>query len=259
MTRLDDESASFLTVLLPGVSALYQAEAVLNDFAASETAHHEAAHTALSVLCTNLGAFRGHSSKSLSKLGFPSPRTQLADIGWLDALGRRLDEVLRSADDPNLVWPPPDQDPPSLVCDLRTIYDSACRSTRRFRRIDAQTLQTILEPIQSKACSLSSAKWPDSPRQEMLDARQAASVGNRVSKSLAVLVGLIGFLQGPSAVSNFVPDSLALERQSRELLSVVVHEVLDATTDLGRQLSTNPALYSDPSYALDRRPGLDVP
>ncbi len=272
MPVLQPNDMDFLAVVLPQLHIIKQQEDVLADY--SKASRHEAAaRSSLRAICLGLEAFQRNIAPVLVDFPKPGVPEQANDTAWLSVVGRRLDAVLRQTGKEELLWPPPEQgNPPAIVTDLEAMYRSAAEATRVFRTEDAPPLSVILEPIQSKACTIAKARWPTGAsgtkrivtreRARLAQAqdeekRLRPSHARRVLDGVTILTLGITLLQAPGAVTAFWPTTKELARDVGSLVSVSAHEVLDAATTIRRELRIDPTSIRPPW--VERDTGLEGP
>ena len=86
----------------------------------------------------------------------PLPSDRQGDLIWLDQVGYHLSRELKRV---NLVWPPPGLEPPTIVIDLREMYDGIANRHIVLPAVNAATLMGVVQSVGVNACRLLS-QWP---------------------------------------------------------------------------------------------------
>jgi hypothetical protein len=81
---------------------------------------------------------------------------QVADTAWLIDAGRRVNEALLEH---GVDWPPSDEDPPGITCDLLRMYGQAINAKSEYEVLSSQRLRDSLAAVGDIACELAQ-NWP---------------------------------------------------------------------------------------------------
>ncbi len=250
MSLLTPDVESFLGVLLPQYHLIQQAVAGLGTRSTS-TENLAAVQQLFPVLCESLRAFERVSLPELDLLPVPDDQQVIVDVADLSALAGLFDQMLHSAGDPRLVWPPPGRNPPAIVADLKALYEQATPRNSRGGRAPATGAQLarMVEATRDRACSLAEvARNQPGTAPPRTDGRRIAKKAalTLAGGAISVLATTSGVLQVPGAINSFGNDS-------RKLAQTVHHVAELARGTLERTLK---GLEQDLTQEMQRVQGL---
>ena len=166
--------------------------------------HRDAAETVIRALCEGLKSFERLSIPTIlgGELPIPDANEARFDREWIERFGYNLDRVLRKNE---LPWPPPTAKscPPSIVEDLRVMYDSIAFRQRLLSPVTSATLLDVVAPVQRKACKLAS-DWEDKGHAVAETLRDDAN-RRKVTKlynTITILSFILGIAQIPGTVKD---------------------------------------------------------
>jgi hypothetical protein len=210
---------------------------ILSDPAGSDRDHSVAALQVLQDLCTSFEAFLTVDLPDILGSDRVVVCDQVDDTAWLISVGKSLNNVMLSE---GLEWPPPGQNPPSIVRDLSTMYSNAIKHRSTYPVLSSGALLNAIQPVGTLACRFS-LKWPRDRIAEpplLKSGTEYATRSWRLMRSLGIVANLAQALTLPAGLLALGTDMMHLTQHIGTAMQVVGRDVLGAGMEVSRQFYT---------------------
>jgi hypothetical protein len=210
----------FLRLILPRLEPMRENDKILSDPARSDRDHSVAALKILQDLCASFETFLMLDLPDVLGSDRDIVCDQVDDTAWLVSVGRSLDRAMLSE---GLVWPPPNQNPPSIVRDLSTMYLNAIKHRSTYPVLSSGALLNAIQPVGTLACRFS-LKWPRDRIAEpplLKSGTEYAKRSSRLVKSLGIVANLAQALTLPAGLFALGTDMMHLTQHIGTAMQVV--------------------------------------
>jgi hypothetical protein len=219
------DAEGFLTFVLPRLDQMRRDEARLGDLGA-KAEHPEAAQRLMQSLCEVAHSFPliGRDVLMNSDTLVPNAKEVRTDLRWLENVGYLLEEQLGKF---RLQWPPKVKEPPpSIVRDLRAMYEDIAYRNIRLAPLDGAKLQAVIDNVANKACNLSGRKqWAKATK-------DLNKVGRGPSK-LTTALGFMGLaIAAPGDINEFANEAAELGGNIVSMSTAAGNYAIDIGTEL---------------------------